>query len=85
MHGAIINRPNYVAGASFPVSSTGIKLDCLFDSWTLSPQFAAPLINMLPSDVVTTSNIRYDRTFSPSFHNDPQLLRIGPSAPSFHT
>jgi hypothetical protein len=40
---------------------------------------------MLPGNSVATSNIRDKRTVNRSFLDDPQLLRVGPSAASFNS
>jgi len=56
------------------------------DQWlAIVPQITAPLINMLPGNVVTASNIRDERAVRTGFRDDPPLLCIGPSAPSLNS
>lgn len=52
----------------------------LFDQrLAIVPQLTAPLLNMLPGNVVTASAIGDKRAVSPGFHDNPQLLCVGPS------
>jgi hypothetical protein len=63
---------------------TATKFDCSIDGRAFVPQLTGPLINMLPSDVVPTSHIRDKRSVSRGIHNDPQLLRVRPPAPTLN-
>ena len=56
------------------------------DQWlAIVPQITAPLINMLPATAVPTNHIRDKRAVGRGFRDDPQFLRVGPSAPAFNS
>jgi len=81
----IFGRPHYIAAFIAPGQFDRDKTR-LPDQWlAIVPQITAPLINMLPGNVVTASNIRDERAVRTGFRDDPQLLCIGPSAPSFNS
>ncbi|MGB5083161.1 MAG: hypothetical protein WBO09_00810 [Methylocystis silviterrae] len=49
------------------------------------PQLAAPLVNMLPGDVMAAGDIGDERAVRRGFRDDPQLLRVGQSAAAFNS
>jgi hypothetical protein len=77
-------RPHHLAAFIAPSQFDRDKIRPPDQRLAIVPQLTAPLINMLSGNVVAASDIRDKRAVSRGFHDDPQLLRVGPSPASFN-